>query len=888
MIFTDSELNKYVINFKNIENDGHIGIPVDMTILFDRERFTPKYSHGGTPIVIYVVNTMVERIGRASDEEIISGMIDRGYIVTVLDYLGNDNAKFPKIDMSVQTIRQSVIAGEYFKDLKGFNAGRYPETLVVPAGYDISYGNVYWEFDKHGSDGTLEKIVEIWNNDFRGTSGEKLVKWTDANGNRKTVQNGHDGSEPIWCDKYGNPDENGEYVRIKHSFPQRIADCAKPDGEPIDLKLYMHIVYPVNPEKKVPVMCLSSCLENLCICSATPDQTHMNGALFNGYAGVMFDYGYTPMARLDHYGYFDGYPKPGYITGDNPTYSVKFYNDRSDTAAMRYIRYLALSDERFAFDIDAIGVYGNSKGSWMSFIGEADPDAMPSRRIFAGHHDETRYENGDTESRDGINGGEEQPWLSYNGQKIFGGANLTYSCTGGTVNAITKGHAPMFVSCNRRDESCFWTSNSMVNLSRIYDIPSMWLEVPIAHALVHDEDLFYGSDSYVSFFDFANYHLKHDAVKVIGARVNKYAFPVSVTILFSGVVADSETSKIKITDKYGNILNGSFSSCYGKSEWTFTPALPTYGDGYTLFVPDTLIGENGKAIQSEYSYDIDFGYGKIEYTDCVIKKTSECPEKKYIAFEVTNDGVNTVCAYSENGVKIGSVNTSGKGWYKLDITSLDLPENMKFTLKCEKEAGKFTQNTEFLLCHNAFGGRENAPDGTSAVVVKGVKTRTNFPTEEFYAYPDGALICNDIIKDGPLDESDIGRRFRISFKVYDTDNRYISFGLKSASSMNESTADYHRVMKNEYTVKGEWKEYDLDYTVYEPMFGKYAEHKQCLTLSYHGKGNADTPIYFSDIKCEETVSEALIGKVAILEEKDERILLLGQSDIVCHKSPWSK
>ena len=59
------------------------------------------------------------------------------------------------------------------------------ETLVVPSGYDVSFGNVYWEFDKHGADGTLEKIVEIWNNDFRGTNAEKIIKWTTAQGKRK-------------------------------------------------------------------------------------------------------------------------------------------------------------------------------------------------------------------------------------------------------------------------------------------------------------------------------------------------------------------------------------------------------------------------------------------------------------------------------------------------------------------------------------------------------------------------------------------------------------------------------------------------------------------------------------------------------------------------------
>jgi len=635
-------------------------------------------------------------------------------------------------------------------------------------------------------------------------------------------------------------------------------------------------------------MCLAGSSECLCSGSATPDRPHMNGFVFNGYAGVLFDFGYTPMARLDHYGYFDGYPKAGYITGDNGTYAMKHFNDFSDTAAMRFIRYLALSDEKLScLDTDSIGVYGNSKGGWMTHLGAKDPDAMPSRRFFAGHHGETRFENGKTETVDGINGGEPQPWLTYNGEKLFGGAQLIYSGCGATYFSITEGHSPLFVACNRRDESCFGTSNSMVNLGRIYDIPTMWLEIPLGHTLVHDDDLLYGVDSYKAFFDFAGYCLKHDAVKVVGAKVNKYDFPASVTVMFSGSVSEAEAAKITVCDDKGNTVQGTLTSCYGGVEWTFKPDYAKYGKGFSLTVPETLKGNNGKAIQSIFTYDIDFGDGETACA-CGALTVDNKGDRRYIAFEVVNDGVNTVSAHTADGKLLGKVNTSGKGWYRIDVTEAGEIKSESLTLKAEKPAQITCTSPTLKVGGNALGGEATTPDGTNAIAVNGFKTTTKFPTEEFYAYPAGAIACNDIIKDEALDESDVGRRFRISFKVYDTVSRYIGFGLNHCSHRPSSIADYHRVIHNEITRADEWTEYGFDYTVYEPLFGEIGKQKKSFYINCFGRGNADSPIYFADFKCEEIVTDVVIGKKCVVYENGAKPMLLGQSNIECAKSPWSK
>lgn len=886
MRFVKSVLEKYVMGEGLIEDDGHIHIPLHYTVLFDHAKFTLTKGFNGTPIMIYVVNTAIRRIGTLSDEEIVLGMIERGYVVAVLDYLGNEKATSPKLDKSVQGMRQRLMKGELFASIDGFGDGYYPETLVVPSGYDVSLGNVYWEFDKHGAAGTLEKIVEIWNNDFRGTNAEKIVKWTDAQGRRKAVQTGHDGSTPMWCDANGDPEDGGEYIRIKHTLALKIQDCVKSDGSPLDLKLYMHIVYPTKPTKKVPVMCLASSAEALCVGSADYERPHMNGFLFNGYAGVLFDYAYTPMARKDHYGYFDGYPKAGYITGDNPTYSLKHYNDFSDTAAMRLIRYLALSDEKFCFDTEAIGVYGNSKGGWMTFLGEKDPDAMPSRRMFAGHHGETRYENGDTESCDGIHGGEEQPWLSYHGKKIFGGANFVYSSCGATYFSVSKGHCPMFVSCNRQDQSCYSTSNALVNLGRIYDIPTMWLEVSLGHTLVRDEDLLYSVDSYQAFFDFAGYCLKNDAVKVVSAKVDRHHFPMSVTVLFSGIVDDSEAAKISICHEDGKKLAGKLSSCYGGVEWTFTSDEITYGK-YVLYVPESLKGSNGKTIQSEFTYDIDFGDGEatsVEHTlEIEIKG-----DRRYLAFEVKNDAVNTVSAYTSKGERLGSAYVCGKGWYRIDVTKFGALTDDMLMLKSEKKAQVTQRSLQVTPCDSVNTAEVITQNGEKAIAINGFASCTKYPTEEFYSYPANALICDDVVKSSALDETDIGRRFHISFQVYDTISRYIGFGLNHCSSHAARIADYHRAIYNEITSRDKWTEYSFDYMVYEPIFGDAGKQRKSFYFQCFGSGNADAPLYLTNLKCEEMVTEVMFGEKYVCYENGEGSLPFGQIKIECPKSPWDK
>jgi hypothetical protein len=857
--------------------------------------------------MIYVMGTQIERVGQGDDIEIINGMLDRGFAVVVLDYLGSEKAKRPALDWSVQKIRQKIASSELLLgSTAAFGEGRYPETLVVPSGYDVSYGNVFFELDKHGADGTLEKIAEIWNNDFRGTKGERLVRWVDASGARKPTQPGHDNSMPVWLDEGGNECESGEYVRVKHTLVRDVTDCVRPDGSFIELKLYMHLIYPVNPEKPVPVMCLSSSAEGLCRGSATADRPHLNGFTFDGYATVLFDYGYTPMARDDHYGYFDGFPMKGYITGNNITYAVNHYNDKKIfPAAMRYIRYLAESDGRFCFNTDAIGVFGNSKGAWMTFLGEKSPELMDPPRMFAGHHGESRYENGKRETVGVINGGEEQPWLTYEGKKLESTASLIYSSTGGTDNFVTEGHAPLFISCNRKDSSCYSTSNAFVNVCRTHNVPALWVDIPLPHTLTYDKDLVYGNDAYDAFFDFSGYYLRGDAIKALAAKVNEWSDEKSITVRFSGAaLQDSENVKAMRVTCGEREIEGEWTSAYGNVEWTFTPTVPFSAGEYTLTVPEGFKGDNGKPSKAPFVFDfsvkgrtvtaVDFQDGKA-----TVVRNSAMPVCK-LMLDVTNDGVNRIGAYTSCGKLAASVNTSGKGRYALDISelaaSLAEGEKIELDIRTERPASDVTVYNETL--RGTLGGVEvgklaltefsSAPDGSVALCVKGYDTVKTYPTEEFYVYQQASIVCPGIVKHGAIEPADMGRKFHISLEIFDTVSRYVRISLNNCTSRALSIADYRASTYNLKTTAGKWQRFEFDYTVYEPMYKAIQLSEKVLSVLCYGRGNVETPIYFRDINAVEKVSGVELGELYLLECEEENVLPDGASVIECPESPWLK
>lgn len=896
----ESNLSGYkVVNTQTVANDGVIGIPVKITSYYDTANGTVTDKAGGTPIVMYFINTNTERIGTKSDVEIITSMLERGYLVTVVDYQNNVKAVSPELEYSAQKLRNNLQTGAYFSG-SAFSGGKdYRETYVVPAGYDISLDNVYWEIDKHSAAGTLEEIVTEWNKDFRNTYADTLIKWTDASGSRKTTQNAFDGTAPKWYNANGREDANGQYTYIKFTKAESIEDCVKPDGTPLDFNLYMYLIYPTSPVNEVPVMALAGSSECLAMSAATSDRPQLNGFSFNGYAVASFDYGYVPMAREDHYGYFDGARGDAqYGTGINTVYSIQFWNDKTiNTAAMRYIRYLAdTQSSTYKFDDTAIGVYGNSKGGWMMFLGQEHPELLEPNRYFEGHHGETRLEAGEGAIGTAIDAPEAQPWAGYDS-----GADLVYASCGYASEGIAEGHAPVFIGSNINDGGSWINAELYVNLCREYDIPSLYTEAYLGHAFISGKDSRQGFDIYNAFFDFVDYYLKDESAKVVYIDADEViGADDEITVKFAGQVSASEIAKVTVKDEDNTAIDGTWASAYGHSEWTFKPdASYTRGKAHTITVPATLKGENGVALGTAVTKDFSVNAANVTIAETVknggnLYMTVDVPvsantdaslDTYKLTFDVNNDASNIADVYvvtnynaqnpsaATEKFKLGSVNLKGKGTYSVDITdyikSLNGVSTVTLKIKPQRTVASIPKFSNSLAGLNFSGGtllssgvkaRENnaaAPGGSTALKVTEFNMYTYYSSKGYVYYenPIDIFRSNGI---GTVTAADYGKKFHISFDVYDTISRDGTVRLNSYSSYNGTRdTDFERNVYNITTTKDAWKTIEFDYVVSETA--TVDSLAKTLTVAFNSTGNANQPLYLKNLVITETVSAIDFG-----------------------------
>ena len=492
--------------------------------------YTPSaIGEGGSVIIQYVMNTNTERVKgtEGKDAEIVQSMLDRGFYVIVMDYIDNPVVS-PDLDWSIQGIRDSVRKGTLVTPGRGKDANAdYQQNYVVPAGYDIAYNVPYFSFDKHGVAGTLERIVEVWNNDFRSTKRNSIVKWVDENGVRKTTKAIADGYDVWYSDAAGKTvdNENGVYTKIGNTWANTLTDCVKPDGSFINLDIEADIIYPVNSEdKELPTMvCVSSaeCRVDSWTASTRPQLT---GFLFNGYIGVVAGYGYVPMSRTDHYGYFSGTGVQNSVSGDNYTYSLSVYNGlRSDTALLRMLRKMGTDGVevdgkvlKLGLKSDAIGVYGNSKAGMCIRLGNPHPETLEELRHFEGHLGETRYESlhdasknhgyvdpfiaDDGASTDAkIRLPEDTQYTTYDdGSVIPSNANFVYANCGGGWETITPDNAPFYATGTQQTSGSYaGFYRQIMNAARNYDLPAFGLVCPdVGHNLGFGTDRDFGIDTY--------------------------------------------------------------------------------------------------------------------------------------------------------------------------------------------------------------------------------------------------------------------------------------------------------------------------------------------------------------------------------------------------------
>ena len=230
-MFSVNSLEGFAVSVTELENDGKIGIPLAIkTYVKDK-----KSTSATTPLILYIVGTNTERIGTDSDETIISDLLSRGYVVSVFDYYGSPLAVTPMLEESIQRIRSGLALGRdgWRERLLGGALCASPYVYVLPSGYNITRQANFWSFDRHGTAGQFDFILSVWNNDFLGVWGNKgIITYPD--GRKESVR------------EYTESLPNGRVSEIYQ--------CIRRNAKPIEMNLYMDIIYPTSPEKKVPVM----------------------------------------------------------------------------------------------------------------------------------------------------------------------------------------------------------------------------------------------------------------------------------------------------------------------------------------------------------------------------------------------------------------------------------------------------------------------------------------------------------------------------------------------------------------------------------------------------------------------------------------------------------
>ena len=924
MVDIKSKFSDYLSQDTVIREDSYVGT-LQYTVYYDNSNGPATPGYFGTPVIIYTINHPgVERVGTDSNETIIGSMLDRGYIVIVLDYLNSEKAVSPDIDKASQGFRGDMINGKILKNTTDIPKGEYREAHIAPSGCNVLLNEVFWEIDKHSTEGTLEKIVENWNSDFRATKGSKLLEWVHEDGTRKATQDDFDGNAPVWYNADGTRnDATGTYTYVKFTKAETITDCVDPDGTFLDMNLYINIVYPTSPEKEVPIMALanSSGYPTTAVTGADI-RPHSAGYLYNGYANVVFDYLWEPMARNASWGYYDG---SAGVTQDHMNYALMTYNDKLvNTAAMRYLRYLSLSGgETYNFDLDAIGVYGNSKGGWFSYLGEeilqsplvnaddydttealedAITDALAAitpDRYYDGRHGETRYQVGAGEIvKDGftVKAGEKQPWLTYNGVEILSGCQLTNACNGSQQEDISAGHSPVFISGNMTDtyNAAYAYSVDIYNICRELGIPLLHFEVPIGHTLTSGMDMNHNVDTYDALFRYVGYYLKDEAISVAYSypmnNAGGFSLTSEIKIGFAGAATLAEVEKITVSAG-GTAVSGVWESSFGGTVWTFYPSALLGSTEYTLTVPEGFCGDNG--VPMAEAYTVIFTTEADKATETVQSGnyyTLTAPSLTFgnsfvFRFFVSNDAANIAKLYAVNsigetsGELLGSVNLRGAGSYEIDITDyIAANEGKSVTLLL---AG--AEASDRIVNSDSFDGALDSDiskqslatlvtgktaDGETCLMGYISKPSQN-GVSVYYSNPTQLFSYKYITGGGNLTVDNLGRRYTIEFDVYDTVSRTLQIKMNSMTKrVDYGTIDYNNVIFNVTTKANEWTHVEYTYEVYEPDYGFPSDNMtQSMHVYLSPSGDTNAPAYFNDLVVTEHITAIDVTR-AVVAEKD--------------------
>ncbi|MBE7053652.1 MAG: hypothetical protein E7391_05185 [Ruminococcaceae bacterium] len=797
------------------------------------------------PVIFYIINHGMERVGTEDDISIIKDFIEEGYLVFTLDYHNNKAAISPEIDWSILGARNQIMASiyEYFPKVSYTLSSAVNYSYVVPAGCRIKRDIWYYNLLENGAIGTKEKIIEAWNS------------------------NGFKAKESKIPENISKGTYKGQWYEA-----ETIDDCVKPDGKPLDFDLRMDIVYPSKPKSKPPVYALASSSETRTGSTTHLSRPHYIGFLMRGYAAALYDHEYIPLARNDHYGYF------------SPFSLASLNGVKTHTAAIRCIRQYA---DDFGYNKDKIGVWGHSKSSYSALLGRENPELLS-----------------EITSSEGTYG--PQPNLTYEGTNtpIPSNVQCLYTSMGnGTslhkklVNDTT---VPSIIATGKEDEFGAWGYyDAMVQTYVENDVVTLQMPMlDLGHEYPYEIDTVYKYDRYVATLDFFDYHLKGKAAKLV------YTYPTNnttdyntnspVVLKFNAAVDEKEfLSKVKITDENGKIVKGEWTYKLGNTEFSFTTEEFKNGVTYKITVPSSLKTKEGINFEAaEHTFKVKSGdvffakstneknttvsYGKSNgYFEFDIKDITKDNEKDVaiLNINVENDAAQVVEVYADlNGkeVKIGEKEVSGAGNVEVDISDFIKgykEDTVKLIAKAKVAPGKTGlvldfENVEDIASKRStekdpspvsdkymirFGGAptgvEIQKEGDNSFLV--LKRKNSYDRIKFY----NTFGAKTLTKD------DIGKTYRISFDAKGVEDVTFSAGLMASYNADSAftyDTNMYRTTISKSAKANEWTTVTFDYVIDET---NVKDNILCLTIQ---TSDSAKDICIDNIKVEESATDIVI------------------------------
>ena len=262
------------------------------------------------PLAFYLKNLPMERVGGLSDAQIKNQLRQDGFIVIDVDC-----SSFPRTSPQLEDALvhfHKDCAKVYSKYEDSSQSVDVTNIFYVPAGYTVTRNVPVWNILEHSADGSMEWVMDTWNNHIVARYGEQ-----------------------------------------KATSPEQMKN---PDSSPLDLNLYIDIVHPSGrASRSVPLLLTFGSITPR-MASFRPDRPIGRvyrsifpfGFLTSGYAFAVTDHCYNPLV-----------PKWGHFK----QYTLDDYNAHASSTA--FIRYLRAHADQYNLN-GKIGVMGISKASYSS------------------------------------------------------------------------------------------------------------------------------------------------------------------------------------------------------------------------------------------------------------------------------------------------------------------------------------------------------------------------------------------------------------------------------------------------------------------------------------------------------------------------------------------